>query len=161
MSLKHCQIHICLPAGALRLDGPTLSNLDLLESSSGGREGSLLAALDSCVSAGDQGAAADPLISGQGKGGRGGGRGIFAWHVCMHVGTHQAELGHLLNLPHSRSSCPSLTLQGQAQSAALPAWTAFQCSALVWLTTAHPEKRAWQFNHWPFKTLLSAGLAQQ
>lgn len=37
---------------ALRLDGPTLANLELLENSEGGAEGSLLARLDSCHSAG-------------------------------------------------------------------------------------------------------------
>ena len=39
-------------AGALCLDGPTLTNLELLESSAGSSEGSLLACLDSCASAG-------------------------------------------------------------------------------------------------------------
>ena len=39
-------------AGALCLDGPTLTNLELLESSTGSSEGSLLACLDSCASAG-------------------------------------------------------------------------------------------------------------
>ena len=34
----------------------------------------------------------------RGEGGGGGGRGDCAWHVCMHVGPHQAVLGHLLNL---------------------------------------------------------------
>ena len=39
-------------AGALCLDGPTLTNLELLESSAGSSEGSLLACLDTCASAG-------------------------------------------------------------------------------------------------------------
>ena len=39
-------------AGALCLDGPTLTNLELLESSAGSAEGSLLTCLDSCTSAG-------------------------------------------------------------------------------------------------------------
>jgi len=39
-------------AGALCLDGPTLTNLELLESSAGSSEGSLLACLDCCASAG-------------------------------------------------------------------------------------------------------------
>ena len=39
-------------AGALCLDGSTLTNLELLESSAGGSEGSLLACLDCCASAG-------------------------------------------------------------------------------------------------------------
>ncbi len=39
-------------AGALCLDGPTLTNLELLESSTGSTEGSLLTCLDSCTSAG-------------------------------------------------------------------------------------------------------------
>jgi DNA mismatch repair ATPase MutS len=39
-------------AGALCLDGPTLTNLELLESSAGSTEGSLLSCLDGCVSAG-------------------------------------------------------------------------------------------------------------
>jgi len=39
-------------AGALRLDGPTLANLELLETSGGGAEGSLMACLDTCVSPG-------------------------------------------------------------------------------------------------------------
>ena len=39
-------------SGALCLDGPTLTNLELLESSAGSSEGSLLACLDSCASAG-------------------------------------------------------------------------------------------------------------
>lgn len=39
-------------AGALCLDGPTLTNLELLESSAGSAEGSLLSCLDSCASAG-------------------------------------------------------------------------------------------------------------
>ena len=39
-------------AGALCLDGPTLTNLELLESSTGSSEGSLLSCLDSCASAG-------------------------------------------------------------------------------------------------------------
>ena len=39
-------------AAALCLDGPTLANLELLEGSSGEAEGSLLAALDTCVSPG-------------------------------------------------------------------------------------------------------------
>ena len=37
---------------ALRLDGPTLANLELLENSEGGAAGSLLSRLDSCDSAG-------------------------------------------------------------------------------------------------------------
>lgn len=39
-------------AGALRLDGPTLANLEVLENSDGGAEGSLMACLDTCVSPG-------------------------------------------------------------------------------------------------------------
>ncbi len=39
-------------AGTLCLDGPTLTNLELLESSTGSSEGSLLACLDTCTSAG-------------------------------------------------------------------------------------------------------------
>lgn len=39
-------------AGALCLDGPTLTNLELLESSTGSSEGSLLSCLDTCASAG-------------------------------------------------------------------------------------------------------------
>ncbi|KAL0023612.1 hypothetical protein WJX77_007042 [Trebouxia sp. C0004] len=41
-----------LYAAALCLDGPTLANLELLEGSGGDAEGSLLAALDTCVSPG-------------------------------------------------------------------------------------------------------------
>ena len=41
-------------AGALRLDGPTLANLELLENSGGTSEGSLMACLDSCASPGAQ-----------------------------------------------------------------------------------------------------------
>ncbi len=37
---------------ALRLDGPTLANLELLENSEGGAAGSLLSRLDTCVSPG-------------------------------------------------------------------------------------------------------------
>lgn len=37
---------------ALRLDGPTLANLELLENSEGGGPGSLLHRLDSCASPG-------------------------------------------------------------------------------------------------------------
>ncbi|KAK9819817.1 hypothetical protein WJX72_002734 [[Myrmecia] bisecta] len=37
---------------ALRLDGPTLTNLELLEGSGGGLEGSLMACLDTCASPG-------------------------------------------------------------------------------------------------------------
>lgn len=40
-------------AAALKLDGPTLVNLELLESSLGGPVGSLLACLDSCVTSGE------------------------------------------------------------------------------------------------------------
>ena len=36
-------------AGAMRLDGPTLQNLEILSTPEGGTEGSLLARLDSCV----------------------------------------------------------------------------------------------------------------
>ena len=39
-------------AGALRLDGPTLANLALLQDEEGGKEGSLLARIDNCVSPG-------------------------------------------------------------------------------------------------------------
>ena len=39
-------------AQALRLDGPTLANLELLENGDGGAQGSLLARLDTCTSAG-------------------------------------------------------------------------------------------------------------
>ena len=39
-------------SAALKLDGPTLTNLELLESSLGGPVGSLLARLDSCVTPG-------------------------------------------------------------------------------------------------------------
>ncbi len=39
-------------AGALCLDGPTLTNLELLEGSTGSSEGSLLSCLDTCASAG-------------------------------------------------------------------------------------------------------------
>ncbi|CAL8460672.1 g202 [Coccomyxa elongata] len=39
-------------AGALCLDGPTLTNLELLENTTGGTEGSLLARLDTCASPG-------------------------------------------------------------------------------------------------------------
>lgn len=38
--------------GALRMDGPTLQNLDLLETREGSLQGSLLSYLDSCASAG-------------------------------------------------------------------------------------------------------------
>lgn len=38
--------------GALRLDGPTLQNLELLETQDGGAKGSLLSYLDTCASAG-------------------------------------------------------------------------------------------------------------
>jgi len=37
---------------ALRLDGPTLANLELLENSEGGAAGSLLNRLDTCVTPG-------------------------------------------------------------------------------------------------------------
>lgn len=37
---------------ALRLDGPTLQNLDLLETQEGESRGSLLSVLDTCTSAG-------------------------------------------------------------------------------------------------------------
>ena len=40
--------------GALRMDGPTLQNLDLLETQDGGSRGSLLSYLDACASAGLQ-----------------------------------------------------------------------------------------------------------
>lgn len=40
-------------SAALKLDGPTLVNLELLESSLGGPVGSLLACLDSCVTPGE------------------------------------------------------------------------------------------------------------
>ena len=36
-------------AGAMRLDGPTLGNLEVLATPEGGPEGSLLARLDTCV----------------------------------------------------------------------------------------------------------------
>ena len=39
-------------AGALRLDGPTLANLELLENCCGASEGSLMACLDTCASPG-------------------------------------------------------------------------------------------------------------
>ena len=39
---------------ALRLDGPTLANLELLENSEGGASGSLLSRLDTCVTPGPQ-----------------------------------------------------------------------------------------------------------
>ena len=39
---------------ALRLDGPTLQNLDLLEAEDGQVKGSLMAMLDTCTSAGTQ-----------------------------------------------------------------------------------------------------------
>lgn len=39
-------------AGALCLDGPTLTNLELLETSIGGTQGSLLACLDTCATPG-------------------------------------------------------------------------------------------------------------
>ena len=39
-------------AGALRLDGPTLHNLELLEGGEGGPDGSLLSQLDTCCSPG-------------------------------------------------------------------------------------------------------------
>ena len=39
-------------AGALCLDGPTLTNLELLENTTCGTEGSLLARLDTCASPG-------------------------------------------------------------------------------------------------------------
>lgn len=39
-------------SGALRLDGPTLVNLELLQGSLGGVEGSVLARLDTCVTPG-------------------------------------------------------------------------------------------------------------
>ena len=35
--------------GAMRLDGPTLGNLEILSTPEGSAEGSLLARLDSCV----------------------------------------------------------------------------------------------------------------
>lgn len=38
---------------ALRLDGPTLQNLDLLETEDGQSKGSLMAMLDTCTSAGN------------------------------------------------------------------------------------------------------------
>ena len=38
--------------GALRLDGPTLQNLEILETQDGGAPGSLLSYLDDCASAG-------------------------------------------------------------------------------------------------------------
>ena len=38
--------------GALRMDGATLINLDLVETSDGGIKGSLLSCLDTCASAG-------------------------------------------------------------------------------------------------------------
>lgn len=38
--------------GALRMDGPTLQNLEILATQDGGRRGSLLDHLDSCHSAG-------------------------------------------------------------------------------------------------------------
>ena len=38
--------------GALKLDGPTLHNLELLEGGEGGPDGSLLAQLDTCSSPG-------------------------------------------------------------------------------------------------------------
>ena len=41
-----------LYSAALRLDGPTLKNLELLENAEGGGVGSLLARLDSCASPG-------------------------------------------------------------------------------------------------------------
>lgn len=41
-----------LYAAALRLDGPTLANLELLENSTGESAGSLLSRLDSCACAG-------------------------------------------------------------------------------------------------------------
>ncbi|KAK9846574.1 hypothetical protein WJX81_006840 [Elliptochloris bilobata] len=48
--------HVVAPysayAGALRLDGPTLANLELLENSCGTAEGSLMACLDTCASPG-------------------------------------------------------------------------------------------------------------
>ena len=39
-------------AGALRMDGPSLGNLELLLGADGGPEGSLLARIDTCASPG-------------------------------------------------------------------------------------------------------------
>uniref|UniRef100_A0A061S473 Dna mismatch repair protein msh6-2 n=1 Tax=Tetraselmis sp. GSL018 TaxID=582737 RepID=A0A061S473_9CHLO len=49
-SVRPFDIFAC--GSAVRLDGPTIGNLELLEGAEGGRQGSLLARMDSCISPG-------------------------------------------------------------------------------------------------------------